>query len=460
MTRIRPFNIVLFILFGACANAQINAKRSDNLSGQHILNTGKLNIGDILPDLPAHTAINHTSEKIDLSKFKDQLLIIDFFATWCGPCVKALPKLDSLQLRFGNQIKIVAVSNEKRLAIESFLNKGKVRTKLPIIVSDSLLGKLFPSRIIPHEIWIHNGIIKAITSDKELNAVNIELMLQGKNPILKEKHDFFDFDNRKLLFTSYFQDGNPIDTSIFRKSSILTSYMDGLPTGASMDRLIEKEQIRSFSAFNCLPIRLYNFAYSMIYAKSLMPLLNSHRIVLNVKDPNACTYPTTYPYQNYQDMDEFQRVNAVCYEFKLPEYLPDSLFAIRMIDDLNSMFKITAKIEKRRVTSWVLVRSSNDNNLLKTNGGKTFFDWYSDKGIINIQNKSLDELTRFLNVYRNIEPVINETGYFSRVDMQLNVSTNTNEYLDIPAIKASLQKYGLDLLRAEREVDILIISDK
>jgi thiol-disulfide isomerase/thioredoxin len=42
---------------------------------------------------------------------KNQLIIVDFFATWCSSCAKALPELDSLQTQFGNRLSIRLVSS-------------------------------------------------------------------------------------------------------------------------------------------------------------------------------------------------------------------------------------------------------------------------------------------------------------------------------------------------------------
>ena len=39
----------------------------------------------------------------------DKLLVVDFFATWCGPCKKLSPTLDEVSQEFGDRVNIVKV---------------------------------------------------------------------------------------------------------------------------------------------------------------------------------------------------------------------------------------------------------------------------------------------------------------------------------------------------------------
>lgn len=39
----------------------------------------------------------------------DKLLVVDFFATWCGPCKKLSPTLDEVSEEFGHRVNIVKV---------------------------------------------------------------------------------------------------------------------------------------------------------------------------------------------------------------------------------------------------------------------------------------------------------------------------------------------------------------
>jgi len=62
---------------------------------------------------------------------KDSIYIINFWATWCGPCVKEIPMFNSLQERYaGKPVKIILVSvdfkNDYPSKIEKFIKKKKL----------------------------------------------------------------------------------------------------------------------------------------------------------------------------------------------------------------------------------------------------------------------------------------------------------------------------------------------
>ena len=43
---------------------------------------------------------NNLNENIKFSKFNENILLINFWATWCPPCIKEMPSLDRLQSKF------------------------------------------------------------------------------------------------------------------------------------------------------------------------------------------------------------------------------------------------------------------------------------------------------------------------------------------------------------------------
>ena len=55
---------------------------------------------------------NNFSQSVLESK---QLVIVDFWAQWCGPCRKLTPVLEQIQNEFKNDIKVVKVDADKNI---------------------------------------------------------------------------------------------------------------------------------------------------------------------------------------------------------------------------------------------------------------------------------------------------------------------------------------------------------
>ena len=57
---------------------------------------------------------NGAGEKITLAGFKGRVVLVNFWATWCAPCVKEMPSLDKLQAKLGgDDFQVVAVNEDR-----------------------------------------------------------------------------------------------------------------------------------------------------------------------------------------------------------------------------------------------------------------------------------------------------------------------------------------------------------
>lgn len=78
-----------------------------------------MGIGDPAPAL--ELADVRTGEAVDLSAFRGRAVLLNAWATWCGPCRAEMPALDSLQRERPDALTVVFVSDESPELIRAWL---------------------------------------------------------------------------------------------------------------------------------------------------------------------------------------------------------------------------------------------------------------------------------------------------------------------------------------------------
>lgn len=80
---------------------------------QNLLNSFSFAVGGALPDVMANR-LDGTEESY--STYADEVVLLDFWATWCGPCVQSLPKLRELDESLPDErFEILSISVDERL---------------------------------------------------------------------------------------------------------------------------------------------------------------------------------------------------------------------------------------------------------------------------------------------------------------------------------------------------------
>ena len=109
-----------------------------------------------LPDLEL---INKKGNTIIFNDFSSKLTLINFWATWCAPCKKELPKLDNLYQQIPrSQVNIVLINieNIKYDKIEKFFNKLKVKNLVSHFDNKLKLTKELKLRGIPITLIVNS----------------------------------------------------------------------------------------------------------------------------------------------------------------------------------------------------------------------------------------------------------------------------------------------------------------
>ncbi len=102
--------------------------------------------------------ININNETINLNNFENSLIIINFWATWCAPCIEEMPSLNRLQVNTDfNNLKIIPI-NVGRDNIEkskSFYKKLKINNLEIYFDKNVELANKFLLRGLPTTVFIN-----------------------------------------------------------------------------------------------------------------------------------------------------------------------------------------------------------------------------------------------------------------------------------------------------------------
>lgn len=136
--------------------------------------------GDAVGNIAIKKVLNSPASLSSFNSLTSKLTIVDFFGTWCVPCLRALPKLAALKEQFGSDLNIVLVSNETEAQLDKFIQARK-GFSFPIIVDESgeWTGRFQPPSL-PYTVIVKDGTVAEITEAEKLDKSAIEQLLEGK----------------------------------------------------------------------------------------------------------------------------------------------------------------------------------------------------------------------------------------------------------------------------------------
>lgn len=121
------------------------------LLGITLASAAPVKVGDTFPDL------SQAGLEGSLPDLKGKVVLVDFFASWCGPCKESFPAMDALQKKYGDKgFIIVAVNLDKKKSdmddfvkahpasftiVRDAANKLVSQVKIPTMPSSFILDK-------------------------------------------------------------------------------------------------------------------------------------------------------------------------------------------------------------------------------------------------------------------------------------------------------------------------------
>ena len=106
------------------SNTSAPAAKSKQVDGSGSADGGLLTIGSTAPSLDIEHWLSDGHGKFgEVTDFESgKTYVVEFWATWCGPCIRSMPHLAELQESFANQgVQIISVSKEDLATVKTLL---------------------------------------------------------------------------------------------------------------------------------------------------------------------------------------------------------------------------------------------------------------------------------------------------------------------------------------------------
>jgi thiol-disulfide isomerase/thioredoxin len=397
-------------------------------------------IGEKVPEIKFSHLVNFPRRTAKLSEFADRLVILDAWATWCGPCIAAFPKIDSLQRRYRDKVQFIPCTGEDTKKIEKFFERvnRKWHFVIPSSVGDDSFFGIFTDssgHSVGSYVWIYKGVLIARTGKEEVTEENIKLALEGK--LLEQKSSKqigkrlpHDFSKPWLLEETKGTDFNLLYHSSFRK------YIRHLAASDAYELPAQNGSGAGIRIINLPLSHMYYIAYRIPTYKWIIEEI---RDVQKFRPSNPHT--------------ESDTSNLYCYELVTQGDFKGDIHKV-MQGDLQRVFGFVVKKEKRKVNC-LIVKRTNDRAPI-TKGEKKLLE--KSNFYIHYINQPLEQLVNDLSYYlydcKGIRFIFDETDIKGNIDISIDADLS-----DVLALSKELRKFGLDVVEEMREVEMWVISD-
>ena len=405
--------IFVFLLLGAASSlseAEENPHHSKTNASTQVASKPPIAQGQTAPPLCFEKLLQAPqNQTTDWKTLQGKVVVIEFWATWCGPCIAAMPHMNELAMTFADKpVVFISVTDESESKISPFLKKRPIRGWIGLDTDRSVIDA-FGITHIPQTIIVKpDGKIAGVTSPGDLKKEMIESLLQGKET---------DIPNSMLKAFSL-KAGSEIGTEQDRQPAVLKIVIRPAATPAQMTSS-SRHRLSMSSA--------------------------------NLRDIIAEIYDTPGSRVKLEGLDAETRYDLTAI---VPTQRPELLHAI-LRETVTAVFEIEIKHEERTADALELrVKESGELKLMETAsaGGSSRSTSRRSLGLVNTDMAGLaEQLEDFLGL-----PVVDETGLTKHYDISLTWSESTQDAI-LETVKTDL---GLDVKHVRRSVEFLIVRGK
>ncbi len=146
------------------------------------------NVQESLQPAPAFTLPDINEKKVSLSDFKGKVVLLNFWATWCGPCRAEMPSLNRLYAAFKNDgfVALAVSIDPSEKPVKSFVSEKGLAFPVLMDPEKEAYFDLYAVFALPTSYLIdRNGIIvEKIMGDREWDSPDMKNRISS---LLKRK---------------------------------------------------------------------------------------------------------------------------------------------------------------------------------------------------------------------------------------------------------------------------------
>ena len=172
--------IIIHLLATSVIAQEISVEKAKEVLVMNVMGKQSL-IGQPAPELDIEKYLQAPEGEKSLSALKGTVVVLEFWATWCAPCVAEIPHLNQLSEEFRDkQVQFISVTDEDEDVIAPFLKRQEMKSWIGLDTDRSVF-EAYGVRGIPRTFLIdRKGIIAASLHPVGLSSDMIEKVIAGE----------------------------------------------------------------------------------------------------------------------------------------------------------------------------------------------------------------------------------------------------------------------------------------